>query len=749
MRDFTLYTSSTIGKASTTSFPNKQAISDKQSLGQAIQFDHVTATYKNNYRKGDNFISSDVVVLDCDNDHSDDPKDWVEPFDVSMAFPNVTFAVTYSRNHNKVKGKKSARPRFHVYFPIDVISDKDEYKATKQAARQSFPYFDDNAMDVARLIYGTTNDEVEIYEGSKTLSQFLNDDLFADWDKAQNQITEGNRNNTMSHIAGKLIKRYGNTESSHTNFLNLAAEKCVPALSVEELTVIWNSAVSFGNKIANQADYIPPEQYNTDSKLEPTDYSDVGQAVVLAREYDDVLRFSPKLGYLVFNGQYWTMSEESAIGIAQELTDRQLEEIDVELAKVTEEMKKNGAWDVLANVGVKKAATIFNPRQQRSYQRYESVLQYQKYAIKRRDSRYIKSALAMVEPHIPIEVEQLDANEFLLNTPKATYNLITGQAKAHTASDFITQQTALSPSEKGIQMWQEALDVIFCGDEDLKVYVQKIVGLAAIGKVKQEALIIAYGDGQNGKSTFWNSIFRVLGSYAGTLSSEIITANNRANSKNEKAELRGKRFVIAGELEENQRLSTSMVKQLTSTDPIKGEKKYRDEFVFIPTHTLVLYTNHLPKVSANDKGTWRRLLVVPLNAKITASEDKKNYGDELYQKAGGAILQWVIDGAKKVIAEEFKPNEPQAVIDATSKYKQENDWLSDFFEECCELDEIYSEKSGEVYDAYRAHCQRIGDWARSQAHFYSAVERAGIVKTRKNNTRYFKGLRLKPEESGF
>jgi phage/plasmid primase, P4 family, C-terminal domain len=749
MINFMLFTSTTTGNSAVSSFPNKVVVTDKQSFIDAIKFDHVMAEYKNNHRKGDNFIQSDVIPMDCDNEHSDDAKDWVTPLEVALAFPDVRFAVSYSRNHMKTKGSKTARPRFHVYFPVDVIMDKKVYVSLKQSIQKEFSYFDGNALDAARLLYGTNNTKVEIYNGNQTIQEFLNNDLFAEWDDGQHQITEGSRNNAMSHVAGKLIKRYGNSDSSKAEFLNLAAKKCVPSLSDEELSIIWNSAVSFGKKVAIQDGYIPPEQFNADLALMPSDYSDVGQAMVLAREYGDVLRFSPKLGYLVFNGRYWTISEESAIGLAQALTDRQLLEIEIEISKVTEEMKKNGTLEILATVGAKKAITIFNSVQKCFYQRYESVLQYQKYAIKRRDSRYIKSALAMIEPHIPIEIEQLDAGEFLLNTPSATYDLRTGNAKAHDSSDFITQQTALVPSDKGAVMWNDALDLIFCGDEELKTYVQKIVGLAAIGKVKQEALIIAYGDGQNGKSTFWNSIFRVLGSYAGSLSSEIITANNRANAKNEKAELRGKRFIIAGELEENQRLSTSMVKQLTSTDPIKGEKKYRDEFVFIPTHTLVLYTNHLPKVGANDKGTWRRLLVVPLNAAIKASTDKKNYGDELYRKAGGAILQWIIDGAKQVIAEEFKPIEPQAVIDATSKYKQENDWLNEFFEECCELDESYMEKSGEVYDTYRSHCQRIGDWPRSQAHFYSALERAGITKIRKNKGRYFKGIRLQLEDSMF
>ena len=51
------------------------------------------------------------------------------------------------------------------------------------------------------------------------------------------------------------------------------------------------------------------------------------------------------------------------------------------------------------------------------------------------------------------------------------------------------------------------------------------VGSAAVGKVFQEHMIIAYGGGANGKSTFWNTIYRVLGNYAGKISAEALTMN--------------------------------------------------------------------------------------------------------------------------------------------------------------------------------------------------------------------------------
>ena len=41
---------------------------------------------------------------------------------------------------------------------------------------------------------------------------------------------------------------------------------------------------------------------------------------------------------------------------------------------------------------------------------------------------------------------------------------------------------------------------------------------------------------------------------------------------------------------------------------------------------------------AIDAGTWRRLIVVPFNARITRSGDIKNYAEYLYENAGPAIL---------------------------------------------------------------------------------------------------------------
>ena len=739
----TIYDAATVGSRSNCVYPNPVTVTDADTMRQAATFDHVCAAYKQNYRSVDNFLKADCLPMDCDNDHSDDPDDWLTPFDVAMDFPGVGMIFVYSRSHMKPKGKRGPRPRFHVYFICTETTNSEIYSSWKDRLIADYPYFDDGAKDSARFLFGVKNAVVEVYDGEITIDEFLADS-FAEWDAAQGQIPEGSRNKTMSHYAGRIIKRLGNTEEAHKQFLK-EAEKCSPPLDDAELAGIWASAVKFGAKVAAQEGYIPPEQYNQDFLLMPQDFSDVGQAIVLSREYMDRLRFSPATDYIVFNGSFWEESQPNAQGIAQELTARQLEEAETEIQRCMKEMSDNGAWAMLAAMGAKKAMAAFSEAQRRSFEKYERAETYRKYAIKRRDTKYISAALKEARPMIQIEHRVLDADEFLLNLPSGTCDLRTGAVREHNAQDYITKQTAVDPSGDGMDVWEDALRTFFQGDADLIRYVQEIVGLAAIGKVYIEALVIAYGEGRNGKSTFWNTIARVLGTYSGNMSADTLTVGCKRNVKPELAEAKGKRMIIAAELEEGMRLNTSNVKQLCSTDEIYAEKKYKAPFSYVPTHTLVLYTNHLPRVGAIDQGTWRRLIVIPFNAKIEGKADIKNYADFLFKMAGGAVLQWIIEGAKRVIASDYKIAQPRVVQDAIQKYKENNDWLSHFLEDCCEIDPSYEAKSGEVYNTYRSYCNQMGEYARSTTDFYTAIEAADFTRHKTKKGMLIRGFRLKSE----
>ncbi len=184
--------------------------------------------------------------------------------------------------------------------------------------------------------------------------------------------------------------------------------------------------------------------------------------------------------------------------------------------------------------------------------------------------------------------------------------------------------------------------------------------------------------------------------------------------------------------------------------------------------------------------------MIPFNAKMTGKSDIKNYADYLVENAGGAVLSWITEGARKAIAndyiltapkavedaigkyrqnndwlsefldeccevspsfsekagdlyQEYRNFAPKAVEDAIGKYRQNNDWLSEFLDECCEVSPSFSEKAGDLYQEYRNFCARTGEFCRRNSDFYSSLENAGFLRKRRNIGVIVNGLKLKSD----
>lgn len=733
---FTIYTADCTGNEKNTLYPNQRVITCEGDLKKSITADHVCAKYQNNTRSDANFIVSDVVPMDCDNDHSDNPDEWITPEILADNLIDVAFAITYSRHNMLPKGNKSARPRFHVFFPTSPCNDAHSHKAIKAKIYKELPFFDGNALDASRFLFGCPSD-VYWHEGSLSIEDWLT--LM----KSNRNIPQGQRNSTMSRIAGKLVKRFGVTDTAYQKFLEKAS-KCEPPLPDDELETIWRSACKFGKKVASQDGYISPEEYGKHSLI-PEDFSDVGEARTFVDSFSDEVAFTIATDYLRYNGTYWEESEHAVTLAMIEHTDIQLAEAEKQVEATLAKLESLGIARDSAIAGGKKFRDSLEDEQIDAYKQYQYYVAFKAFVMKYRHIRSMTNALDAAKPLVLHNPEALDSNPMLLNTPGGTYYLPEGLDgwKPTDPADLLTKVTAVVPGNEGEDLWNDALQLFFCGDQSLIDYVQMICGLCIVGKVYMEAMIIAYGDGRNGKSTFWNVIYKVLGSYSGNISADALTVNCKRNVKPEMAELKGKRMIIAAELQEGMRLNTSVVKQLCSTDPIFAEKKFKAPFNFEPSHTLVLYTNHLPKVGASDDGTWRRLIVIPFHAKIQGAADIKNYTQYLVDNAGGAVLSWLIEGARKVIKANYQITRPQCVLDAIGAYREGNDWLGTFINECCEVDKSYQEKSGELYRRYREYCNENGEYIRSTTDFYTALEQAGYKRKRTKKGVIVYGLEIR------
>lgn len=357
--------------------------------------------------------------------------------------------------------------------------------------------------------------------------------------------------------------------------------------------------------------------------------------------------------------------------------------------------------------------------------------------------RLLRTKLPLSDPDL------LDPDPWVLNTPEGEVDLKTGEMHPHNPEHMCSHITKVSPEPGPSPMWQKFLDEATCGDRGLRDYMQMVAGMAAVGQVYEEGMVIVYGPGGNGKSTMFETLMHVLGGYATTIRSSVLVERKNADQPFGLDAARGRRMILMGELDEGVRLSVSTVKSLTSRDVIQANPKGKPLFTFQPTHKLILHTNHLPKLGQLDDGTRRRVSVVPFNAPMKTGKDRiPDLSERMIKAEGPQILQWIIVGARRFWENGCSVPKPAAVAEATEEYIRSEDWLANFFEEFCTVDKddkTLKVSSTVLYNAYRQWAERDKEFVRSHRLFTSELERRGYVHTKTRTGAFWLGIGMNDE----
>ena len=270
--------------------------------------------------------------------------------------------------------------------------------------------------------------------------------------------------------------------------------------------------------------------------------------------------------------------------------------------------------------------------------------------------------------------------------------------------------------------------------------------MAAVGKVYEEGLVISYGKGGNGKSTFFGVLKAVFGDYAKSINADVLVpAPGSRPDQSYIAALRGVRLAVLGETEESAYMSNAQLKRITSQDVISARALYKDPMEFIPTHTTIMHTNHLPRLGSIDGGTKRRIAVAPFPSTLPPEQVITDYKSVLVDECGPAVMRWVVDGARRFWETGCKLPMAKCVREATANYLQNEDWLENFLRDTCDIGAEYDAPAGELYQAYQVWCGANGIRQKRGRDFAAALEANDYQKFEKNHCRFWKGLRIRTE----
>jgi len=333
---------------------------------------------------------------------------------------------------------------------------------------------------------------------------------------------------------------------------------------------------------------------------------------------------------------------------------------------------------------------------------------------------------------------ELDVNPHLLNTSSGTLDLSSDRTHPCSPGDLLTKVTGChyEPGANSAE-WDTFLAATL-PDVDVRTFLQRVVGLALVGKVIEHVLPILTGTGRNGKGTFVRTVAAALGSYAIEAEPDLFMARERAHPTGQ-LDLRGVRFATCQETDDGRRLDVAAVKRLTGGDTIRARKMRQDFIEFTPSHLPFLITNHLPKVPADDPALWARLLVIPFDQSFLGREDR-NLEDRLGNELP-AVLAWAAAGWRDY-RELGRLDPPAAVSDATSTYRISNDNIAGFIDDCCLLSPDMHVVSGDLWNQWEAWCHANSQQPGTNRMLKAAMESRGVSLSRSNGRSRFQGIGL-------
>lgn len=442
-------------------------------------------------------------------------------------------------------------------------------------------------------------------------------------------------------------------------------------------------------------------------------YTDTGNARRLIRAYGHMIRYNqePYGKWLWWNGRFWQFDR----------TNKIFEYVDHVITDIYREASENddSEWR-------KKLVKLGRDLEGMSGQR-----------------NLVKKAETIQD--ISVCSDALDSHAWLFNCRNMTLDLSNGEVKPHQHSqeDYLTRTAEVDyVTDAKCPRWEKFLTEIFEDDSTLIQFIQRAVGYSLTGDISEQCLFFAYGTGKNGKTVFFNTIELLFGEYFYKAPADMILQQKYNNIPSDVAQMKGKRFVVTSEIEDNRRLAEARVKNLTGGDTIEARPMYKEWFTFKPTHKLWMFGNHKPLINGTDEGMWRRVRVIPFT--VCIPEEKRRPMRELLAEFSAelsGILNWALAGYEAYCEKGFI--EPARMQDAQKQYRDENDIIGRFIEECCTIHRELSVNGKSLWQAYHGWCDDLGEHSITSQRLYSKLRERGYeVKAGTGNKTFVYGITL-------
>ncbi len=364
---------------------------------------------------------------------------------------------------------------------------------------------------------------------------------------------------------------------------------------------------------------------------------------------------------------------------------------------------------------------------------------------------------------LQVDVQDLDADDWLLNTPDGSVDLKSGIMRPHNPSDLCTKMTAVAPIalEDFPYAFEHSrfcrfLDEVFDRDddterEDLINFIQQSVGYCLTGDNKLHFMQAWLGEGRNGKNTLGDLVSHVMGDYAKKISNRVLMQKKHDAHPTEIADLRGVRLAVSSEVSVSDYFNEALLKELTGDDTLSARFMRQDFFTFRRTHKHVVYGNSKPRIRVTDVAIAARMKMIPFERNFLAEGIQDESLPAVLREESPIVLRWLIEGVRKLHEAGLKLPRCAAIERLTADYIDENDVVKLWVSERCLPDSSGTTiKTLSLYDDFKAWRVRRGEQPDSIQKWKPALLRIpGIRGTVSQGRSKIVGIKLDPDRDDF
>lgn len=295
------------------------------------------------------------------------------------------------------------------------------------------------------------------------------------------------------------------------------------------------------------------------------------------------------------------------------------------------------------------------------------------------------AALNEIASYVKTTDDTFDSQTGIINTPDGIVSLASGTVRPTTYKDTVTKMTNAGTGNYATPIFDKFMEQIFPGHPELISFVLRLMGYSMLGTIAEQVVIMLFGqggqnNGANGKSVLVELYRQIMNDYAVTIDPEVVTYQRTkirdSNQDSQLANTKGSRVIVTSELERGAKLSEAIIKRLTGGETITARRLYERPIEFKPTGTLWMTTNYMPTISGTDNGIWRRIIAIPMTARITKKDP--HLLDKLMTERDG-ILHKIIEGALEYQAHGLQI--PKICQEAKSDYQEDMDTVGQFLED--------------------------------------------------------------------